>query len=172
MNFSVLRASILPALLVAFTLACSTSPSGSKATAGGGTASVEFIHPEKFIDIRGSGSFASQDIEPKLTELRRFIETEATRQLPANRHLDLHITNIDEPGNVRPGGRAVRVSRTTDPAYVDVEYTLKSGNTIVRSGTATLSSSNPPSGIPTTSSSRMPLVEDAFRSWLRTVARW
>lgn len=153
-------------------LGCASSNTDRAATAGGGSASVEFVQPEKYIDIRGSGSYASSDIEPKLSELRRFIETEAARQLPADRHLDLRITNIDEPGSVRPGGRAVRVARTSDPAYVDLEYTLKSGDSIVRSGTATLSSASPATGIPTTSSTRMPQVEDAFRSWLRSVRRW
>ncbi|MBL9139932.1 MAG: DUF3016 domain-containing protein [Verrucomicrobiales bacterium] len=172
MNLRALRLSFVPALLIAATLGCSTSSTRSKTPAGGGTASVEFVHPEKYVDIRGSGSYAYQDIAPKLSELQRFIENEAARQLPADRHLNLRITNIDEPGNVRPGGRAVRVARTTEPAYVDVEYSLKSGESIVRAGTATLSSSSSPSGIPTTSSSRMPQVEDAFRSWLRTVGRW
>jgi hypothetical protein len=172
MNLRPLRHALLPMFLAAATLGCSTSQTESKAPAGGGTVAVEFVHPEKFVDIRGSGSYASQDIEPKLTQLRRFIEDEAARQLPAGRHLDLRITNIDEPGNVRPGGRAVRVSRTTEPAYVDLEYTLKSSDTIVRAGTTTLSSPTSPSGIPTTTSSRMPQVEDAFRNWLRTIGRW
>src|SRR5512139_118340 len=102
----------------------------------GGTATVEFVQPEKYSDIELRGSPPEKTREQLLPDLERFVQKQASLHIPAGKKLDLRISDIDDAGWIRPiGATPKRVVRSVQPARVDFDYTLTdSAGTVLESG--------------------------------------
>ena len=138
--------------------------------AGAGTANVTFVHPEQFADFKASGPFGTQEREAMMADIRKFVEAEAARALPAGRSLEVRILDINDAGTIRPAGQLVRVSRDLSPAMVDLEYSLKDSGREVASGKEFVTGLAAPISHTTSQRETLPAIKDAIRRWVGTVA--
>jgi hypothetical protein len=102
-----------------------------------GEVKVNFASPEKFIDI-GMGSV---DRERVLRSLGDFLKSLGAQGLPDAQTLELEITNIDLAGEVRftPKGDLRVMRGRADWPRIELRYTLRAGETVLKSGEAKLS---------------------------------
>ena len=102
-----------------------------------GEVKVNFAAPEKFSDI-GMGSV---DRERVLRGLGDFLKTLGVQGLPDGQTLELEITNIDLAGEVRftPKGDLRVMRGRADWPQIELRYTLRTGETVLKSGDAKLS---------------------------------
>ena len=138
--------------------------------AGAGTAKVTFVNPEQFADFKASGPFGTQEREAMMADIRKFVEAEAARALPAGRSLEVRILDINDAGTIRPAGQLVRVSRDLSPAMVDLEYSLKDGGREVASGKEFVTGLAAPISHTTSQRETLPAIKDALRRWVEAVA--
>ena len=155
-----LSASLL--LLIALTACTSTQRHR------GGTATVEFIHPEKFTDIELRNSTPERTRDVLLPDLANYIRKEAKLHIPEGEHLLMQITNIDDAGWIRPiGATPRRTVRQSQPARVDFNYTLTDASgTTVASGGETLSDLTGNRMDRSFDTEQMPLVKSMLGDWI------
>ena len=89
-----------------------------------GEATVQFADPAKFTDVRDAQR-RNIDVQQPLTET---LQSLAKRWLPADRSLDITITDVDLAGEVEPIGPRmdmVRVMRQVTWPRIKLSYTLR-----------------------------------------------
>lgn len=107
---------------------CALGPSspdsaGSKNT--GGTASVTFVTPERFVDLHLAGQSDESSRSAVLARFQSVIEQEAKRRLPAEITLEVRITDVDLAGWIPPGSlHEFRVISDSRPARIELQYLL------------------------------------------------
>lgn len=106
------------------------------ASAGAGTLTIYFLHPETYTDGTYSGSLVSErDRQEVQSGLARHLESLAERELPAGMALDIEVINIDLAGRVEPlrtfSNPELRVIRDVDWPRMTMRYTLKRGDRVV-----------------------------------------
>jgi hypothetical protein len=155
---------ILSAFLIALGCIACSSTKGHR----GGTATVEFVHPEKYSDIELRNSSPERTRNVLLPDLEKFVQKQAALHIPAGDNLHLRITNIDDAGWIRPVGPTPRrVVRQVQPARVDFEYTITdAAGTALDSGCKTLSDT--PVGRMDNSfdTEQLPLVKRMLGDWI------
>jgi hypothetical protein len=148
---------------------CSSPDSSS---AGGGTARVEFVNPEKYTDLQANDRTLADSRTVLLPKIESYITDQAVRLLPSGRHLDVRILNIDEAGSIRLiSGRQIRVAPDSEPARIELEYTLtdSTGKTL-KSGRENLNSFGRPPNPSEQRSEELHLEKDLLRRWIRRMA--
>ncbi len=106
----------------------------------GGTVKTSFEAPEKFSDI----GFGSVERERALSSLSDFLASLGPAMLSDGQTLELTVTDIDLAGEPRfaPHGDARVLRGGADWPQIKLRYTLKAGDTVLRSGADTLSDIN------------------------------
>jgi len=98
---------------------------------------VEFIHPENFVD---TGRFASFNEEQNnLDNLSGALRERAQKVLAPGQDMKIEVTGVDLAGEVRPVGRQMEMIRIVKPLYrpaLDLRYTITQGGQEVRQGEA------------------------------------
>lgn len=156
-------------LLFASSLLLSLTACTSTQRHRGGTATVEFVHPEKFSDIELRNTPAERTREILLPDLSNYIRKQAALHIPAGEHLQMQITNIDEAGWIRPiGPFPKRIVRQSQPARVDFNYTLTdAAGTTLASGRETLSDISVGERLDRSfDNEQMPLVKRMLSDWI------
>jgi len=102
-----------------------------------GEVKVNFAAPEKFTDI-GMGSV---DRERVLRSLGEFLTSLGERGLPDGQTLELEVTNIDLAGETRftPKGDLRVIRGRADWPQIELRYTLRAGEKVLKSGEAKIS---------------------------------
>jgi hypothetical protein len=100
-----------------------------------GKVEVSYVEPDKFADI----GWGSVDRERVLRQMTLVLEEFAAR-LPDGQTLKLEVTDIDLAGEQRPSrGQDIRVLRgMADWPQVKMRYTLRAGDTTLKSGEANI----------------------------------
>lgn len=102
-------------------------------------ARVSFTDPTKFTDLRYTTSDTEHDTADLADEFRRYIERRTPSYLPADKRLEVTITNVDMAGELRPTGSSLymlrREIRGIYPPRVDLEFrVVNADGTVERSG--------------------------------------
>jgi len=97
---------------------------------------VNFVHPDKFSDIRDNNGFRN---EQALTELKAYMAKAATQLLP-ERDIRFDVTDVNLAGEVEPWhhGQWLRVMRATTPPSMTLRYEVREDDKVVQQGEATL----------------------------------
>jgi len=106
-----------------------------------------------------------------LRDLEDYIIAEARRVLPADRHLELRILDIDEQGIVMPTAGSVRVTSDRGQARVNLDYVLREGGREIAAGKEFVTGEAVRAGGGPLMGQSQPAVKDALRRWLRQVAK-
>lgn len=102
----------------------------SMAASAQSPASVEtrFENPKRFTDFRVDRWRDSRQTQALVDELRRWIEHQAPRYLPAGSKLTVTVTDVDMAGEFEPWHRAsasdIRVVREIYPSRVSLAFSL------------------------------------------------
>lgn len=104
-----------------------------------GAVTVEFVHPEKFTDVRDRQFASPPDKNPNLSGLRRYLETRAAHYLQDGQSLKIEFTDIDLAGDHRAQTNArlsdVRLVTRLYPPSCQFNYVLKdAAGTVLKSG--------------------------------------
>lgn len=118
-------------------LLVSTAAVASLSAQAAGEVKVNFAAPEKFADI----GRASVDRERVLRNLRDFLVSLGKQGLPDGQTLELEITDVDLAGEVRftPKGDLRVIRGSADWPRIELRYTLRAGEQVLKSGEAKLS---------------------------------
>lgn len=160
--------SLLFSGIIAALAGCSTTSNKT-----GGTATVEFVQPEKYTDIQLRNMSAESTSAQLLPDLERYIQKQAKLYLPEGEQLRLKITDIDDAGWIRPlGANPRRVVRSSQPARVDFEYEFvdKAGK-VLDSGRETLSDLAWDRLDRSFDNESLPLVKRMLRDWISQQGR-
>ena len=97
---------------------------------------VNFVHPEKFSDIRDSNGFRDDSM---LKELKAYMVKEAGQVLPG-REVRFDVTDVNLAGEIEPwrDARWIRVMRSVTPPSIVLSYEVREGGRVVQHGEATL----------------------------------
>ncbi|CAM3958834.1 DUF3016 domain-containing protein [Roseateles saccharophilus] len=96
---------------------------------------VNFVHPEKFSDIRDNDGFSRPEV---LKDLEAHMIAEAGKVLPG-RDVRFDVTDVDLAGEVEPFGRHgrwLRVMRAVTSPAITLTYEVREGGVLVRQGEA------------------------------------
>lgn len=165
-----MKASMRAALAVL--LLATGCASSAKAPDAGGTATVSFLHPERFRDFEAA-SPAAAAWEPSAAELERFIQAKARAILPAGQTLELTVTDVDLPGRIHRGGRNLRVMDSHGSSEVRFDFRLLAADGgVLREGSERLVR-NPAQGSVSTRSdpSGQRVIHEALGLWLRRLVQ-
>lgn len=140
---------------------------------GGGTATVEFVQPEKFSDIELRGSPPEKTREVVLPDLEHYVQKQAKLYITEGQKLELKISDIDDAGWIRPiGPTPRRVVRNAQPARVDFDYTLaNSSGAVLASGRETLSDMSGDRLDRSFDNEQMPLVKQMLSRWISQMGK-
>jgi hypothetical protein len=135
---------------------------------GGGTATVEFVQPDKFSDIELRGSPPEKTREVLLPDLEHYVQKQAKLYISEGQKLDLRISDIDDAGWIRPiGPTPRRIVRNVQPARVDFDYALTdSSGAVLASGRETLSDMSGDRLDRSFDNEQMPLVKEMLSRWI------
>lgn len=97
---------------------------------------VNFVHPEKFSDIRDNNGFRDESV---LAELKAHMVKEAAKLLPG-RDVRFDVTDVNLAGEIEPWrhGQWIRVMRSVTPPAITLSYEVLDGGNVVQRGEATL----------------------------------
>lgn len=97
---------------------------------------VNFVHPEKFSDIRDNNGFRDERV---LGELRAHMVKESAKLLPG-RDVRFDVTDVNLAGEIEPWrhGQWIRVMRSMTPPAITLSYEVRDGGKIVQHGEAAL----------------------------------
>ncbi len=139
----------------------------------GGTATVEFVQPEKFSDIEMRGVPGERTRELLLPDLEKYVQKQARLHIPAGQTLDLRVTDIDDAGWIRPIGPIPRRTvRNVQPARVDFDYKLTdSSGAVLASGRETLSDMHGDRLDRSFDEEQMPLVKEMLSRWISQIGQ-
>jgi hypothetical protein len=163
----------MKALTMLFVVSWAVALTACSSTRGGGSAQVEFIHPEKYSDIKSRDIPEERVREIVLPDLQRYIEKQARVYLPAGQQLTLRITDIDDAGWVNPvGAFSHRTVRSHQPGRVDFEYVLSdAGGRVVSEGRETLSDLPWDRTDRSFENEQLPLIKQMLRNWIREIGK-
>ena len=118
------------------TLLLALAALASPAALAAGAVKVNFVQPEKFADI----GYGSLDRERTLRALGDYLKSLGGPRLADGHTLDVEITNIDLAGETRvtPKGDLRVMRGRADWPRIDLSYTLRAGETVLKSGQAKL----------------------------------
>jgi hypothetical protein len=111
------------------------------ATAAHADVKVNFVNPDKFIDIKDNTGFRDKDV---LKNIEAHFVEQAQKYLPG-RDVRINVTDVDLAGDVEPLGRhfqSVRVMRTVTLPSISLNYEVREGDKVVRQGEAWLRDMN------------------------------
>lgn len=102
-------------------------------------AQIRFTDPTKFTDLRYTTSDTEHDTMDLADEFRRYIERRTPAYLPADKRLEVTITDVDMAGELRPSGASLymlrRQIRGIYPPRVDLEFrVVNADGTVERQG--------------------------------------
>lgn len=126
---------------------------------------VNFINPEKFVDIKDNTGFREMDV---LKDIEAHLIEQAQKALPG-RDVRFDVTDVDLAGHVEPFGRSsqwVRVMRTVTLPSITMKYEVREGDKVVRQGEVRLRDMNYQDGFNSYFSS------DTLRAEKRMIDRW
>ncbi|MCE4557669.1 DUF3016 domain-containing protein [Pelomonas cellulosilytica] len=107
---------------------------------------VNFVNPDKFIDIKDNTGFADKDV---LTQIEAHLVAQAQKFLPGQ-DVTINVTDIDLAGNVEPFGHSVqwvRVMRRVTLPAITLNYEVSQAGQVVRKGDARLRDMNYQDGV-------------------------
>jgi hypothetical protein len=111
-------------------------------TAAHADVKVNFVNPDKFIDIKDNTGFRDKDV---LKEIEAHLVEQAQKFLPG-RDVRINVTDVDLAGDVEPFGRSsmqlMRVMRTVTLPSIWLNYEVMEGGKVVRQGEARLRDMN------------------------------
>ncbi|HMO65197.1 MAG TPA: DUF3016 domain-containing protein [Verrucomicrobiota bacterium] len=161
----------LRAALAALLLATGCA-SNARDPAAGGSATVQFSAPERFLDFEAGGS-APAAWEPSAAELERFIQARAREVIPAGQTLELTITDVDLPGRIHRGARNLRVMDSRGSSEVRFDFRLLAADgRVLHEGSERLVR-NPAQGSVSTRSdpSGQRVIQEALGLWMRRLVK-
>lgn len=94
---------------------------------------VNFVHPEKFTDIKDNNGFRQMDL---LKDLQAHMVAQSAKVLPG-RDVRFDVTDVDLAGEIEPFGRQghwMRVMRTVTLPGLVMKYEVREGGKVVRQG--------------------------------------
>ena len=156
---------------------CKTvTPSPDEATRGHGSVAVKFSAPDRFTDFSRTGLHSQSESQALADSLRDFIEKQGSLILPASRHLEITIKDINLAGITDPfSAGQIRVTRTPDRATMEVSYRLTDaeGGVIIMQGHDVISgdSTTLDALIKPDRSGDMAILKQATIRWLHWIAR-
>ena len=132
------------------------------------TATVEFVHPEKFTDA-GNVQIGGER-EGNLRLLKDHLIERAGKMLPADQKLGVTITNVDMAGSYDPRQRSsseVRTVRDAFPPRMDLTFRLEGADgTVLKEGSRKLSDPNFLQGL-RYKGERLGYEKELIDDWLR-----
>ncbi|MBS0657912.1 MAG: DUF3016 domain-containing protein [Verrucomicrobia bacterium] len=156
----------VPAFVVA-ALGLATSLSAGPAPASN-PITVEFVRPDRFVDVQQSGTSREMSRDVLLPDLRRFVQQEAQRFLPPGTSLKIFITEIDDAGHISFNPRReLRVVSQAYPARVEFNWELRDARGQVTRGRERLVQRSGEAGERPEFLGAMPTVKFALQQWLR-----
>ncbi|RZJ10040.1 MAG: DUF3016 domain-containing protein [Rubrivivax sp.] len=102
---------------------------------------VNFLNPDKFIDIKDNTGFRDKDV---LKSIEAHFVEQAQKYLPG-RDVRINVTDVDLAGEVEPFGRSMqwmRVMRTVTLPSIWLNYEVLEGGKVVRQGEVRLRDMN------------------------------
>ena len=109
-------------------------------------ATVNFGDSEKFTDVKDSSSGTDKGRDYYLKEIRKLIEEEANRLLPAGQKLTLTFTDIDLAGDYLPSmrtGHDIRVMKDIYPPRMKFSFQITdAAGAVVKEGAEAISDTN------------------------------
>lgn len=155
--------------LLAFALGLGLGSSLPAGPAPAGPAVViEYVHPERFVDVQQSGTSREMSRETLLPDLRRFLQEQAEVFLPPRASLKLFITEIDDAGHISFNPRReVRVVSQAYPARVEFNWELRDARGQVTRGRERLVQRAGEAGERPEFLGAMPTVKFALQQWMR-----
>lgn len=123
----------------AFAIVASLCVSALPAFAAQPQAQVRFTDPTKFTDLRYTTSDNEHDTFDLADEFRRYLERRTPAYLPADKRLEVTITDVDMAGELRPAPNSIymlrRQIRGIYPPRVDLEFkVVNADGTVERAG--------------------------------------
>lgn len=138
---------------------------------------VSFTEPERFTDVRENGMATPQQRDYILSELKKYLEGRAVRQLPEGAQLSVRISDVDMAGDFEPWrGPSVGDVRIVKEIYaprITLSFQLTGADgTVLKQGDRVLSNLNfmltaLPSGMNEPYRHEKALIDD----WLRAEFR-
>ena len=126
---------------------------------------VNFVHPEKFSDIKDNNGFKQTDL---LKDIEAHLVEQAGKRLPG-KDVRINVTDVDLAGEVEPFGRRMdwlRVMRTVTLPSIAFNYEVREGDKVVQRGEVRLRDMNYQDGFNNYSSS------DTLRYEKQMIDRW
>lgn len=156
---------LLPALLGAV-LCVGSLPAGPAPAAP--AVVVEFVRPERFVDVQQSSTSQEMSRDVLLPDLRRFLIQQGENFLPAGATLKIFITDIDDAGRISHNPRReIRVVSQAFPARIDFTWELRDAQGKVQRGRERLVQRAGEAGERPDFLGSMPTVKYAMQQWLR-----
>ncbi|MBV8037552.1 DUF3016 domain-containing protein [Roseateles sp.] len=95
---------------------------------------VNFIHPEKFSDIKDNNGFRDMEV---LKDIKAHLVGQFEKRLPG-RDVRVDVSDVDLAGEVEPfmrrSGQWVRVMRSVTPPSIELSYEVREGDKVVQQG--------------------------------------
>jgi len=126
---------------------------------------VNFLNPDKFIDIKDNNGFRDESV---LKDIEKHFVEQAQKYLPG-KDVRIDVTDVDLAGNVEPLWRSatwVRVMRSVTLPSIWLNYEVREDGKVVREGKATLRDMNYQEGFSNYFSN------DSLRYEKRMIDRW
>lgn len=102
---------------------------------------VNFVHPEKFSDIKDSSGFRDQEV---LKDIKAHLVEQFEKRLPG-RDVRVDVSDVDLAGEVEPfmwRGQWMRVMRTVTSPAIELSYEVSEGGKVVQQGKTRLRDMN------------------------------
>lgn len=102
---------------------------------------VNFVHPEKFSDIKDSSGFRDLEV---LNDIKAHLVDQFEKRLPG-RDVRVEVSDVDLAGEVEPfmwRGQWMRVMRTVTSPAIELSYEVSEGGKVVQQGKVRLRDMN------------------------------
>ena len=152
---------------ISFRLILACLAAGMGAAHAAGNVDVTFVQPQRFSDAGEAGSERDRNLNTISQHLQRLGE----RYLAPGQTLSVEVMNLDLAGERRLVGiRLIRVLKgRADWPRVDLRYSLKANDQVLRSGEESVADMNYLQHVPTyTSSESLPYETRMLESWFKS----
>lgn len=162
--------------LLAGALALGGPVAGAAADLPPSRITVVFVEPERFTDLKDSARRSEKGIAALLDELARFVRQTGERAIPADRKLEVRVTDVDMAGEFEPWRgpqlEATRFMREVYPPRIDLEFTLTdAGGHVVAAGKRALRNPLYLTRAAMLKDDRLRYEKELLREWLRSEFR-